>query len=1366
MNNKTAKYSYQGMNQDVSKSKNTGFYFEGKNIRIISTNSQSTGSVTNEKGNELILEIPRPVVNKLNKTITYLNKTLNFSNIEITNEYTPNEIETIQSGVQKIIGHTFSRNDIILLTTDNNGFDCIWKVNDNTYDIELLYLRNLKFSENNPIQVLNNYENEIIDKIYWVDGISQMRFLNIYNNIENGDLENLIDLPSNSLLLTGTYNTSQPNIVGFSFGGTHTSGMIQYAYNLYKINGSSTKLSPTSELISLDKGIDRGGDAINEVVGKIPIVEINNIDNNYTNLKLYAIKYTSYNQIPSISLILDKMIIDNDTVTYYDDGSVIQSVSLEEFTFLGSDIVIPKHINTKDNIMFLANYEEKNFDINTALDNKSIDLRAYSFRPFTTSTLIYNSLTEVNGNVVSNENSLNVNSSTILTNNPKVDDKHSAINIDYDVYNRQYNSNILGGEGPFIKYKIVRNRVGVSGFTANQSKNTFLKDREIYRIGIQFYNEYGQQSLPKWIADFKTIVLGNESNLNGYYASVETTLKPLFYTWLNDNNNFLDKNGNFDNSLKPVGYKILRANRDLEDRTIICQGLINGMLSQVAGDTTSNSGTIGGIVPNDVKLRVERGVKIPSMMRRFDNFLSPMWRNSSYFRLDQFNSGHPEASVNDAQSREVHKSASSRGWTSGTYQFNNLMQMFSPEITFNFIQNFNESNLYVIGGIRNTDNQAIGELRNTETKIAATSIVIKNAISSYDKKAIVTKIGNDNLNEFGWFGPRDSDLMEFMQTYRDYTGEFYNAKNNFKYDIYGTPEIVETGQGRTVYNNDNDLIYYNSLEQLSTDTSAQDASGPDYGITSVNSWGAKNITFALGNNNVETINRLNLEKLHTLANIGRNDIGLISEFTIFENLVYLKNIYGGNSYESKKRTNYIEVGDYNKIDVNVYNCLNIGDTFVSNFQFTKLVKTETEVYSRESQQVTEIVNVRLETSIDLKNRNDLSISDWDNRFQPRYDEFQEYNKVYSQQPTLFLRRDLDYRFKSTKGFDTNVISTKVKVPGEIIDSWTDLQPNNVITLDGQYGPINTLHKFKNELYTLQDSATAFLSINPRVQVTGSDGLQVELGSGRVLQEYKYISTESGTLNKWSVVTTPSGFYYYDALNKSFNAFKGGLQGISSLKGLHTHFNNNTSLNELRIDNPLIKKGIASNYDYINSDLFMTFHQEEKPSFTLSFNEKADSFVSFYDYIPSMYLSKGDNFITINPTNTSIYKQYSGDYNKFYEQYYPSYVTLLINPESDLDTVFDNIMYKSEIYLNDIDQPEKTLTNVRLFHEYQDSGIVPLILSRNGNLRRKFRNWNAILPRNQNTRERIRNPWVFLQLQLDNESNYKMILHDIIVQYSV
>ena len=1367
---KSTKHTYRGMNQDISKSKLPNeFYFEGKNIRIIATNSQSTGSVTNEKGNKLIVSIPTPSINastlSINYTVNNVLKSLVYKTDsaiqprnEIEKEYFISNNNYKISGDQIIIGHALIRDNIVLFTTDNNGFDCIWKIDDNTYDITLLYMRNLGFNVLNPIQTINNYENEIIDKVYWVDGKHQTRFINIHQNTNNQDIENLIDLSFNNIQIVGSFDLDQPEVIDTIQGGIHTSGMIQYAYNLYRINSSQTKISPLTELIPLNKGDNNGGGELNEVVGTIPIIKIDNLDSTYTNLRLYAIKYTSYNQLPQVSLILDRDISTVNEIIYYDDGNIIEGLSLEEFLFLGSDIIIPKHINTKNNIMFFANYKEQSFDIDTYGKNISLDTRAYSFPVSSTSTRIYNSLYETNtGSIESLEPFITIGPSNINTNIPVIDYKFSSINKDYDINNRQFNSTNVGGEGAFLKYKVVRNVVGVNNFTQDQADRKFLKDNEIYRLGIQFYNKYGQNSLPKWIADFKNIVIDEQSNLNGFYASVELTLKSSFYVWLNTQSNFLDENGIYDETLKPVGYRLLRAERTLLDRTIICQGLLNGMLSQVVGDTSGDD-----VTSNQIP-KVNGGLKIPSMMRRFDNFFQPMWLMESYLRVDRFNEYHPEyqpgsALLNDA-ANEVFKAASASQWSVGTYQFNKLMQMYSPEITFNAIQTLAQSKLNVIGAIQSDYNAIWNQVRSIETKLVKAEAKTFNAISPHDKKAHLPGnyqqlVGGRNELQFhGFFGHgqyENGPDMNFMQTYRRYTGTYYKALA--EETVYGVPEISSLAQGRQMYNNDSDMYYQNSLEPLSADLF----------LNTVNSWGAPAITFALGGNSIETANRKGLEDLFNQSGIVDTSAAMIAEFRIPRNLVYLGNIYGGNTYESKKRSNYIEIGEYKPITTNIYNCINAGDTFISNFKFTKIVKTETEIYNINTNQLTEIVEFRVETSIDLKNRNDLSIQSWDNRFQPTNNEFQEYNTVYSQDSNLIIRRDTDYKFRRINSFDTNVISSKVKVPGEIIDSWTDLQPNNIITLDGRYGPINSLHNFKDEIYTLQDTATAFLSIQPRVQTQGSDGISVELGIGAVLAEYKYLSTESGTLNKWSVINSPSSFYFYDTLNKSLNIVKGGIGGLSDIKGLHTYFTNNTVLDDLKIDNPIIKLGVTSGFDYINNDMFMTFLQKNK-SFTLAYNEGSETFTSFYDYLPSRYISKGNNFITTNPTNKQLYKQYSGDYNNFYGINYPSKIRVLVNPEADLDCVFNNIEYKSEVYINDIDLPASTLTSVRLWNEYQDSQVIPLVV--NSNLSRKFRTWRATLPRQKNSMDRIRNPWVFLELEFNNTNNKKLILHDVIVYYT-
>jgi hypothetical protein len=347
---KSAKYSYNGINQDMSRSKHDpSLYFEGQHIRIISEDSQTTGSITNEKGTKQVFSIPNDIsINSASKLINYNSISLPYSNVEIDNLIITND--------HQILGNV-TTNDSIILITNSGSLDCVWEIknvyNDsNTFNVELLYIRDLGLSINNPIQLLYNYENDKNEKIYWVDGKAQLRFLNLRHSIENGDKENLIDLDADLINTVGNIQLSQPQVSGFSQGGSHTSGMIQYSYNLYKTNLSQSTLSPLTSLVPLSTNLTSEGGNVNEIVGSTPIIQIDNIDLSYTNIIIYAIKYTSLNEIPKISIISDRAIPENGSITIYDDGNTISDISLEQLVFLGSEAVVPKHIESKDNQLF------------------------------------------------------------------------------------------------------------------------------------------------------------------------------------------------------------------------------------------------------------------------------------------------------------------------------------------------------------------------------------------------------------------------------------------------------------------------------------------------------------------------------------------------------------------------------------------------------------------------------------------------------------------------------------------------------------------------------------------------------------------------------------------------------------------------------------------------------------------------------------------------------------------------------------------------------------------------------------------------------------------------------------------------------
>ena len=167
---------YTGMSKDMSSNKQSNKYFDAKNIRVVATDQKSTFALTNEAGNEKILSIPTPSVNLPNSRIDYtvdlkegnsIDKTLTYSTNNIDVSHIVSSYDGLTSATQTIIGVKELRDSAIIITTDNNGFDCFWELlnlNNDSFDMNLLYMGNLGLSTNNLIQILYNYENSIIQK--------------------------------------------------------------------------------------------------------------------------------------------------------------------------------------------------------------------------------------------------------------------------------------------------------------------------------------------------------------------------------------------------------------------------------------------------------------------------------------------------------------------------------------------------------------------------------------------------------------------------------------------------------------------------------------------------------------------------------------------------------------------------------------------------------------------------------------------------------------------------------------------------------------------------------------------------------------------------------------------------------------------------------------------------------------------------------------------------------------------------------------------------------------------------------------------------------------------------------------------------
>ena len=858
----------------------------------------------------------------------------------------------------------------------------------------------------------------------------------------------------------------------------------------------------------------------------------------------------------------------------------------------------------------------------------------------------------------------------------------------------------------------------------------------------------------KWLCDMKTPV----GNLKGFYNQLIFELKPEFTTWLNTTT--------FAKNQKPVGYKILRAERTLSDRTIIAQGVINPMVVNYK-HRKKESGSLHA--------RKQEAIKMPSLTRTFSGN-HPILGCNNYSDLAQdFNGGPSNLGANE--NFEGFGSKSGNDHRAQTWQFTQLMQMHSPEILFTGAEVDSSHVLRICGLAAQTEHASWSAELNVGTRLNDVEAKFRNGINAFSPGVSSEPITGEPLDlmDKSLFGPTNAENhIPIHQIYRNFVGVYYenNSTANETFNLYGTPEVSERGAAVKAYNGDFELRYTNSLvPMLIDDFNEWDEVNDDseQQIYGVNSYGAKCVTFA-------TETQTSIEWMYGNTGIVEDNGVLIAEFKKNNNALYLGGIYGGNSYESKSISSYLEIGTYNDIgDTSIF-IESPGDTFVQAFTFTRISKTDTETSGISQSQITEVISIPVETSVDLKNRNDLSISGWENKWQPRYEEFQDYNRVYSQEPTLLQTTDEGFKFKPASTFDTKIITTKPKLAGEFIESWSDYLENETMELDGKYGSINATVNWRDEIFVFQDSGVALIRINPRVQTQGVDGISLELGVGGILHDYKYITTDYGCVNKNSIVQTEKGIYWYDLLHNSIMFFNGQLANLSDQQGFHNFFQNEINYTNILQDNPVNKLGVSVGHNIVNGDVYFTFLQDEFTSsvnskivkvsnnYTICFNEKSGSFSSFYNYTPAWYINKGNKMITSNPTSGQLWEHFKGLPGNFYGVQYNPEIVFNVSPSGSNDYSYDNLEYEMEMKdVNGNDLRDNTLTSVQLYNEYQDSK--EKILTIRQNIRRRGRKWSITLPRDYNDRARIRSPWSFLKLKLDNDDGKRMTLHNLIVSYT-
>lgn len=445
-----------------------------------------------------------------------------------------------------------------------------------------------------------------------------------------------------------------------------------------------------------------------------------------------------------------------------------------------------------------------------------------------------------------------------------------------------------------------------------------------------------------------------------------------------------------------------------------------------------------------------------------------------------------------------------------------------------------------------------------------------------------------------------------------------------------------------------------------------------------------------------------------------------------------RNNYTYDTSESAMKTaTWIKCGDQivlnSSKDTDIY--FDEGDYFYGRFDSLRTYPyAESDVNS-----ITEIISGMLCSRINLDARTDRNRGISTPTVSP--ENFNKFNTAYDQLNNYFTYSWVNDSNESVyRSFHNTIQWSLTKTYGADIDDWCNIQDSNSLDLDGDKGELTVLKKFGNNIYAFQSSGVSQILYNEQMQLSSTEGVPIEIANSGKVNGKRYITDIQGCQNIFGVEITPSGMYFIDGINKTIYlmAQNGQLEDICATAGMKSW----------ALDN--INSSWRCYYDrYTQEILFLSSNS------CIAWNDVFRNFASFLSYEGLYYYASlgARTYIFQNVgDNTHLWLKNAISKTNICGIYHESYLTIVANPQPTEDKIFSNIEFRADCFSsNDSYLPDNTFTHLRVWNEYQDTGLVPLsykgqsifrddkgnyITSRDipSNLKKRFRIWRINIPR--------------------------------------
>lgn len=1452
----------EGMNMDTAFEKRTpNSYFRADNYRVVTGEGSSAGALETEKGTTISFKIPDVAEMIL----------------------TDGTIIPAQTDL-KIIGSCTMVDELILFTTNSSAvtpisYGQIWKckfdeatdtidgiTTANELDItsHLIYNQQLNFSTEYRIgRAVALYETSSKQRVYWTDNYNQVRTFNLAEPSPLDVPLVLLDLFPGALL-------PQPVMTALEAGGLPSKTQIQFTYRLFNTGGGETSYAPPTPLIPLPTAEvaantfntwQGGGSGNNKAVR----YTINGLD-------------TSYNVIEHIAIIYDNTgsgyiwKFGEDTVPATGSIEVLcttltdaTSISIEEYSVIETGFDRCKDIEVHGNRLIAAN-------LSTDKSDFTFDARAYRFNdpaskyepvspaypaPIVAPTALLKDTNNSSIDVVL----VGGGTTPLWASVPTDHDCQNIYNREQEVnwfntaqqYKYQSDGVTIGGEGPNVKYEFTTISVvgntqfdtqsnapdhikvpsnaagtaplykgeimdgalqpvhvedqiaGMAGHWAHMNFTGYARG-EVYRFGMVLYDLKGVPSFVEWIGDIKFPDVNDGYPLQRFENN-QAVLRQMGIKFSIDISSVADKIS---------GYSIVRLPRENSDKTKLGTGFFMHFNVQDPGAqnslmhryyTTGLGNSAGNTHPfrvtgeyqgygsddyNGIHLSDRPGTtnltRVNDVYARLGFLISPL--GSEYTSPHTSTDYIESLEYYTAELHKYHEAVGGTGTAGGASDFGFYYKM-RDWITFSTahggeverIQVQKAQDMYVGQMIPQTDSF----MDDLDTDNGANGADLVNISYMRDNSAAAS--ASQELVPLGVGAPKKALRLHTPASVTGAT-DIPTTIPHMNYQIPKWFNLADFGSFTHWY-------------------------GPDYPASSIT------LNFGGGFKSQNEV---------TFKSVGYRR--------------YLEQQYGGDSYENRSLDQYLYIGHHQLVTdapttYNLTTDVYGGDTYVNYYdneyieRYVHANQNPVELYKDHgTNKLSVAVCGPVESAVNTNWRTGRiwgKDREGGNAMGDYAQNSSIIEPVWNQEDTVqnkFFAEDFLASF--VEEHPAMLWASGVKINGELIDNWRNFPIANKKDVDGIHGPINRILSFKENLLFYQDKAFGIAAIDERSIIQDETGQALVLGEGGVFPDYRYVSTNTGTVHQFSVVDSESAVYHYDARLKKFMKYTGGATPLSDVEGMSSYFAREVTGNITNTDKtlrPSTALGVHGTYDqrfnrvlytfktdinvkaigdYIDVDGNYVFPSdsyvlsgdttyyietgftilatvppttpdlgtnkgavEGRPDFTIGYNEMLQSFESFYDYHPGMYLEYGRRLLSVSPLNNSEMHQHNvGLPGQYYDSIQStSKLHTIFSQPADINKIWNNLSYVSELYdTAGVDVYNETMNRMQFFNNYQDTGVTTLSVGTN--VKRRMRTWRAHIPREQDRElSRMRNPWLECILEYDNTTGKRQVLHDLIYSFT-